>query len=201
MSDESSDQSATPAPQPVIIKQGRGCLATLVGSALTIVVSAALGAALAIAFMWYGPRNIGMTFPDSTGRMGALEAGQQTTVVFQADAAATLRSLSDIRGSVDSLRESVQTIETSINTRETNLDNLQKQIDSNLTSLLAIQKRLDELESIPANAALSQKIADVEVELATVGTTLERLRTALGAPSATNPPAPQPTASAPTPTP
>lgn len=180
------------APKPIVIKQKRGCLATLVGSALTIIVSAGLGAALALLVMWYGPRNFGVSFPDSTGRIAALEQAQQTTIIQQTDQAATLRGLADLRGSVDGLRERVQTIESKLNTRETDLDSLQKQIDSNLDGLLAIQSRLNELESIPANAALTNRLDSVEQDLASIGSTLERLRIALGA---TVPTArPQPTA-------
>ena len=181
MADEVLDQPAsTQPPAPIVIRRGRGCFATLLGSALVIVVSAALGAALAILFMWYGPRNVGMTFPDSTGRIEALEVDQRTAVIERTDMSATLRNMSDLRGSVDTLRESVQGLESSINTRETDLDTLQKQITANVDSLLAIQGRLDELESIPANAALANRIADAEVELATVSATLDRLRLALG---------------------
>src|SRR5688500_2085144 len=47
MAGEPLDQGPPAAPaQPVVIRQGRGCFATLVGSALVIVVSALLGAAL-----------------------------------------------------------------------------------------------------------------------------------------------------------
>jgi hypothetical protein len=181
MADETIDQtpSAQPAP-PVVIRQGRGCFATLVGSALVIVVSALAGAALAILFMWYGPRNVGMTFPDSTGRLAALEVDQRTAVVERADMQATLRGLSDLRSSVSTLSESVQGLESSVNTRETDLDTLQSQITANVDSLLAIQQRLDDLESIPANSALANRIADAELELATVSATLDRLRQALG---------------------
>lgn len=191
MADEMLDQtpavtSVRSAP-PVIIKQGRGCIATLVGSALTIVVSAALGAALALLVMWYGPRNVGLTFPDSTGRLAALEIDQRTAVVERADMTATLRGLSDLRGSVDALSSSVQTLESNVNTRKTDLDTLQNQINANLNSLLALQKRLDDLESIPANAALADRIATAEVELATVGATLTRLRNALGTDSTASP--------------
>jgi hypothetical protein len=187
---------------PVVIKQGRGCFATLIGSALTIVVSAALGAALALLFMWYGPRNVGLTFPDSTGRLGKLETSQSTAVVELADMSATLRGLSDLRGSVDAIRESVQSLESSVDTRETDLDTLQKQISANLESLLALQARLDDLESIPANAALADRIATAEVDLATVSTTLDRLRAALGVaePAAAATPTASP-GSTPTPTP
>ncbi|KPL86723.1 hypothetical protein [Herpetosiphon geysericola] len=182
----------TDAPKPIVIKQKRGCLATLVGSALTIIVSAGLGAALALLVMWYGPRNVGVSFPDSTGRIGALEQAQQTAIIVQTDQAATLRGLTDLRGSVDGLRERVQTLESSLNTRETNLDSLQKQIDSNLNSLLSIQSRLNELESIPANAALTNRLDSVEQDLVSIGSTLERLRIALGAAAPTA--SPQPTA-------
>jgi chromosome segregation ATPase len=96
---------------------------------------------------------------------------------------ATLRGLSDLRTSVNSLSESVQNLESSVNTRETDLDTLQSQITANVDSLLAIQQRLDELESIPANSALANRIADAELELATVSATLDRLRLALGMPA------------------
>ncbi|HYF62276.1 MAG TPA: hypothetical protein VD886_05635 [Herpetosiphonaceae bacterium] len=178
MADETLDQS--PPAQPVVIRQGRGCFATLVGSALVIVVSALAGAALAIMFMWYGPRNVGMTFPDSTGRLEALEVDQRTAVVERADMQATLRGLGDLRESVNALSESVQTLESSANTRETDLDTLQNQITANVDSLLAIQQRLDELESVPANASLANRIAEAELQLATVSATLDRLRLAFG---------------------
>ncbi|MBA3471018.1 MAG: hypothetical protein H0T53_15395 [Herpetosiphonaceae bacterium] len=204
MSDEHVDDapagSAARPVAPIVIKRGRGCVATLVGSALTIVVSAALGAALALLVMWYGPRNFGLTFPDSTGRLSQLETTQSTAVLELTDMAATLRGLSDLRGSVEAIRESVQTLESSVNTRELDLDALQKQISANLDSLLAIQKRLDDLESIPANAALADRIATAEVELATISTTLDRLRTALGIAAAVTP-TPEPASTTATPTP
>ncbi len=203
MADENFDDapavtSARPV-APVVIKQGRGCVATLVGSALTIVVSAALGAALALLFMWYGPRNFGLTFPDSTGRLSQLETAQSTAVLEITAMDATLRGLSDLRGSVEAIRESVQSLESSVDTRETDLDGLQKQISANLDSLLVIQQRLDDLQSIPANAALADRIATAEVELATVSTTLERLRTALGVSAPAPAPAPPSITATPTP--
>ncbi len=200
MADENIDDAPAARPvAPVVIKQGRGCIATLVGSALTIVVSAALGAALALLVMWYGPRNFGLTFPDSTGRLSQLETAQGTAVLEITAMDATLRGLSDLRGSVEAIRESVQSLESSVNTRETDLDGLQKQISANLDSLLVIQQRLDDLQSIPANAALADRIATAEVELATVSTTLERLRTALGVSAPAPAPAPPSITATPTP--
>lgn len=197
MADETYDQSPPAQPaQPVVIRQGRGCFATLVGSALVIVVSALMGAALAIMFMWYGPRNVGMTFPDSTGRLDALEVDQRTAVVERTDMQATLRGLGDLRAAVNTLSESVQTLESSANTRETDLDTLQNQITANVDSLLAIQKRLDDLESIPANSALANRIAEAELDLATVTATLDRLRLAFGIAS---PPPASPATATPTP--
>ena len=205
MADENFDDappaSAARPVAPVVIKQGRGCIATLVGSALTIVVSAALGAALALVFMWYGPRNFGLTFPDSTGRLSQLESTQSTAVISLTDMDATLRGLSDLRGSVEAIRESVQSLESSVDTREIDLDGLQKQISANLDSLLVIQQRLDDLQSIPANAALADRIATAEVDLAMVSATLERLRSALGVSAPAPAPAPAPPSTTATPTP
>ena len=175
------------APAPVVIKQRRGCVATLIGSALTIVVSAALGAALAILFMWYGPRNLGLTFPDSTGRLERLEVAEQTAVIERTELKSDVRDLNDLPGSVDALRSTVTELESAQNTREVDLDNLQKQIDANLDSLIVLQQRIDELESIPANASLANRLADAEVELARIQATLERLRevfSPLGEPTA-----------------
>ena len=173
--------------KPVVIKQRRGCVATLIGSALTIIVSAVLGAALALLVMWYGPRNFGVAFPDSTGRLAGLETAERTAVVERTDMKAQLRQLDDLSGSVETMRSTVSELESAQNTRETDLDNLQKQIEANLSSLIVLQQRIDELESIPANAALANRIAEAESQLATINITLQRMRDAFGVPLTTTP--------------
>ncbi len=189
-----NDPDSTPPAKPVVIKQRRGCLATLLGSLFTIIISAALGAALALAAIWYGPQYLGLKFSDSSGRVEQLELAERTAVIERTELKSTLRSYDDLTGSVATLKDEVQALESAQNTREVDLDALQQQIDSNLASLLALQKRLDELESIPANAALAQRIADAENDLATVKATLDRLRQAFGVPSAaTSTPTVEPT--------
>ena len=136
-----------------------------------LVVGAALGLLASARRGWVEEgimrvADFGLAFPDSTGRLARLETDQQTAVIERTDMAATLRGLEDLRSSVNALNESVQTLESSVSTRELDLDTLQKQITANADSLLVIQGRLDDLESIPANASLANRIADVEGELA-----------------------------------
>ncbi|GIV96464.1 MAG: hypothetical protein KatS3mg057_1121 [Herpetosiphonaceae bacterium] len=203
MADEFGSDTPPATHGPVVV-QRRSCLASLVGTLLTIIISGLLGAALAILFLWYGPMNVGLQLPDSTGRLGAIESAQQTAVVERTEMRATLNGLSDLRSSLEGLREQVQSLQSEVTARQTNLDDLRAQIQANFDSLLTLQRRLDELESVPAHAALSNRLADVELELATVSATLDRLRQALGAPAVQAPPAtdtatPPPATARPTP--
>lgn len=182
--------AAAPAPAPARppAKARGGCLGAL-GTLTLIAVSALLGAALALGALWYGPASFGLTLPDSTGRLDALERAGRTAEAERSAMAATLRDFADVRGSLDTLRERVGALETQASARNTDLDGLQDQIAANLNTLLALQERLNQLESIPANAALAQRLGDAEVELATVSATLERLRQALGGASLPDGPA------------
>ena len=51
---------------------------------------------------------------------------------------------------------------------------------ASVTPLRGMHGSTLDLESIPANSALANRIADAELELATVSATLDRLRQALG---------------------
>ena len=186
MADDQQPPPASAAPPP----PRPSCLGRLLGTLAIVVVSALAGAALALGALWYGPTNAGFQFPDSTGRLENLAQTQATLVNELTDAEATLRGLSDLRGSVDTLQDKVATLEAA------DLSALQSRVEANLNTMLAIQTRLDELESIPANAALAERLATAELEVATLSATLDRLREALSLPAP-----PQPTLARPTPTP
>ncbi|HEY1013367.1 MAG TPA: hypothetical protein VGE07_11720, partial [Herpetosiphonaceae bacterium] len=103
--------TGAPAPARPTAKTRGGC-GRAFGTLALIVVSALLGAGLALGALWYGPASVGLTLPDSTGRIGALEQADRAAQAERDAMAATLRDFSDVRGSVETLRERVQALET-----------------------------------------------------------------------------------------